>query len=302
METVLERLPDGARVTLVRLRSLGDCVLTTPAIALLKAHRPDLRLSVVVEPRFRAVFENNPAIEDLLPGHPRPVARSKPRLLVNLHGGTTSIMLTLASRAPLRAGFAHFRAQAAYNVRIPTAQEILGVDRTVHTAEHLASAVFYLGVPRQEIPRARIFSKIAARPAPYAVLHPFASSPEKTWPGERFQAVARSLERAGVKPLVLCGRGESPGVVPGVEAICGMPLAESIALIRGAALFVGNDSGPAHVAAACATPLVVLFGASDPEVWAPWKAPEAAQIVRPGIAEIQVEDVLAAIDRVGVRA
>jgi heptosyltransferase-3 len=45
-----------------------------------------------------------------------------------------------------------------YNVRIPRAQDILGVDRHVHTAEHLASAMFYLGVPRCEIPRARLFA------------------------------------------------------------------------------------------------------------------------------------------------
>ena len=65
----------------------------------------------------------------------------------------------------------------------------------------------------------------------------------------------------------------------------------------------GNDSGPAHIAAACGTPAVVLFGASDPVIWAPWKAPEAVQIVRGRHRDdIGVEDVLAAIDsREGAR-
>ncbi len=302
MTSVLDGLAEQARVTIVRLRSLGDCVLTTPALALLKAYRPDLRITVLVEPRFRAVFENNPDIECLVPGAAGAALKSRPQLLINLHGGTRSIALTAASFAPLRAGFAHFRGQSIYNVHIPRAQQILGEERTVHTAEHLASAMFYLGVPRQEIPRARIFPKTAARPSPYAILHPFASTLGKTWPAARFEAVARSLEASGVKPLILAGPGENPGLVRGVEALSGLPLSEVIALIRGASLFVGNDSGPAHIAAACGTPLVVLFGASDAQVWAPWKAPEAAQIARPSMDDIRVDEVLAAVDRVGVRA
>ena len=50
MNYVLDRLPDGARVAVIRLRSLGDSVLTTPALALLKQFRPDLKLSVVCDP------------------------------------------------------------------------------------------------------------------------------------------------------------------------------------------------------------------------------------------------------------
>ena len=46
MASVLDRLPHGARVAVIRLRSLGDCVLTTPALALLKEYRPDLKIAV----------------------------------------------------------------------------------------------------------------------------------------------------------------------------------------------------------------------------------------------------------------
>ena len=67
MESLLERLPSRSRIAVIRLRSLGDCVLTTPALALLKAHRPDLRVRVVVEPRFAGVFEGNPDIDEISP-------------------------------------------------------------------------------------------------------------------------------------------------------------------------------------------------------------------------------------------
>ena len=53
---------------MIRLRSLGDCVLTTPALALLKKHRPDLKITVVVEPRFAALFEGNPDVDEIRSG------------------------------------------------------------------------------------------------------------------------------------------------------------------------------------------------------------------------------------------
>jgi ADP-heptose:LPS heptosyltransferase len=151
--TVLEQLPPGARVAVIRLRSLGDCVLTTPALRLLKSARPDLSVAVVVEDRFRAVFSGNPDVERTLPPSIRDLRTFRPDLCLNLHGGTRSARLTALSGAGWRAGFEHFPNRFLYNVRIPKAQEILGVHRKVHTAEHLASAMFFLGVPAGEIPR-----------------------------------------------------------------------------------------------------------------------------------------------------
>ena len=108
----------------------------------------------------------------------------RPHLALNFHGGATSVRMMLAAASGLRAGFGHFRFQPMYNIRIPRAQEILGVDRKVHTAEHLASAMFYLGVPHVRDPAGAIVCRAAIpAPRPYAVLHPFASEAvDKTWP------------------------------------------------------------------------------------------------------------------------
>src|SRR5258708_38788009 len=151
MGPVLEGLQAGARIAVIRLRSLGDCVLTTPALHLLKSARPDLSVAVVVERAFAPIFEGNPDIDLILAPGTADIARWRPELVLNLHGGTRSAQLTLAARARLRAGFGLFRFSAIYNIRIPRAQEILGVERKVHTVEHLASAMFYLGVSITEI-------------------------------------------------------------------------------------------------------------------------------------------------------
>ena len=295
MTTILDRLPSGARVAVIRLRSLGDCVLTTPALHLLKSARPDLKLTIVVEDAFAPLFEGNPDIESILSPSTADIARLHPELVVNLHGGNSSAKLTFSSRARLRAGFTHFRFSALYNVRIPTAQQILKVHRKVHTAEHLASAVFFLGVPAREIPRANLFASPMTRSVPFAVIHPVASAVEKTWPAANFKKVADNL-CAEFKPVFIAGPGDSLAEFSDYECIAGAPLSQIKSLLAGASLFIGNDSGPAHMAAAFGVPTIVLFGPSDHEIWAPWKT-ESAVLKSDEIAKIEVSQVLEAAQR-----
>jgi len=297
--TVLERLPDCARVAVIRLRSLGDCVLTTPALSILKASRPDLEVGVVVEDRFAPIFEGNTAVATLFPPAVAPLRDWRPQLCLNLHGGTRSAGLTIASGARFRAGFAHFRFARAYNVLIPTAQEILGVDRVVHTAEHLASAMFFLGAQRVEIPRASLSAERRPGAPPYAVIHPIASHPDKTWPAERFLEVAAQL---GMASVFIAGPGEDLSAFQGHRTLSGAPLSEIKNLIANAALFIGNDSGPAHMAAAFGIPVVVLFGPSDVDVWRPWKTPSETLVGAGGIASISTDQVISALARLRVHA
>jgi ADP-heptose:LPS heptosyltransferase len=296
MTNVLDRLPEGARVAVIRLRSLGDSVLTTPALALAKQYRPDLKLSVVVEDRFAAVFTGNPDVHQILSPNAASVALLRPHLALNLHGGATSVRMMLAAASGLRAGFGHFRFQPMYNIRIPRAQEILDVDRAVHTAEHLASAMFHLGAPRTEIPRARLFAVPCSRSGPYAVLHPFASAPGKTWPPENFLAVAKHLRDQGIEPLFVAGADEDLSAFSAYSCFRGAPLEELKSLLAGAALFIGNDSGPAHIAAAFGRPVIALFGSSDIENWRPWRTESVALASPAGIGSIGVTQVLEAVE------
>jgi len=299
---LLERLPSGSRIGVIRLRSLGDCVLTTPALALLKAHRPDLKIGVVVEDRFRAVFEGSPHVNDILPPVARALAKWNPQMALNLHGGSRSMWLTATSGARIKAGFAHHAYSFLYTHKIPRAQEILGDARRVHTAEHLASAMFWMGVPRAEIPRARLAAATVQAGA-YAVLHPFASTPDKTWPAGHFIAVAEHLrDKVGLEPVFLAGPADDPSAFTNFRVVRNAPLAEVKSLMAGAQLFIGNDSGPAHIAAAFGVPVVVLFGPSDPVNWAPWRT-EGHVLTNPeSISCIAADEVIAAAEALRVRA
>ena len=294
--TCLGDLATGSRVALVRLRSMGDCVLTTPAIRILKEFRPDLEIGVVVDDRFRDVYTGNPDITTLFTPKRGALAGWGAALTVNLHGGTRSAWITALSLARWRAGFGHFRFQALYNCRLPRAQEVFGEERTVHTAEHVASAFFHLGLPITAIPAARLVAPQVARPSAYCVLHPQATAAEKIWPPDKFVALAEALESEHRLEPVFIGANEQELAPFGrFTTGAGTALKGVMSLIAGATMFVGNDSGPAHVAAAFGRPGVVLFGGSDPVVWAPWRCPQLCQIVHSPVAEITVETVLASL-------
>jgi heptosyltransferase III len=297
--TVLEQLPEGSRVAIVRLRSLGDCVLTTPALSLLKQFRPDLTLGISVEDRFRAVFEGNPAVSAVLPPTWQAVRGWKPALCLNLHGGTRSQWITALSGAKYRAGFANHSVTLAYNLRIPRAQRILGVHRTVHTAEHLASAVFALGVPLRDVPRGELYCGESPFTGKYAVLHPFASAPDKQWLPERFCEVARYLQLWNIKPVFLIGPEDDAAPFLAHQVFHGS-LDDVKRVLSKAHLFIGNDSGPAHMAATFGVPTVVLFGPSNPAIWGPWRT-ECEVVVAPdGISKVSVSRMIAALERLRI--
>jgi heptosyltransferase III len=95
----------------------------------------------------------------------------------------------------------------------------------------------------------------------FAVIHPFASSPRKRWPVAKFQEVARQLKM----PVRWCAGPEEKLD----EAVRIDNLYELACWLSTARVYIGNDSGISHLAAAVGTPVVVLFGPTDPAVWAP---------------------------------
>jgi len=104
----------------------------------------------------------------------------------------------------------------------------------------------------------------------YAVIHPGSGGRDKCWPADRFEAVADALAGRGIEPVMIVGEVElERGLRPARFPARSPTPAELVSLLSGAAVFVGNDSGPAHVAAALGTPTVAVFRTTDPLVWGP---------------------------------
>jgi hypothetical protein len=111
------------------------------------------------------------------------------------------------------------------------------------------------GIPR--IPCATVRENFAA-------IHPFSGNPGKNWPLEKYRAMARRLER--VMPVRWCAGVDDP---PLENAVRIPDLYDLACWLAGARLYIGNDSGVTHLAAAVGTPVLALFGPTDPQVWAP---------------------------------
>ncbi len=295
--SVLPDLPLGAEILVIRLRSIGDVVLTLPAIEALHEWCPDFRISFLVQPFCAALVEGHPAISHVLLltdfwPTVRMLRRRRFAAVFNLHAGPTSALLTGFSGAPLRVCWARRQYSFVYNVEVPSSFPVEGrVPR--HAAEHRAQQFLWAGMPAGNIPPARVYPQadaIAAveriltdkglpRGQRYAVLRPGAGDVSKRWPVENFAAIARWLrERYALTPVVNLGPGDEAiaaevreRLAPLGVIVDSLDLRQLMALLGGASLFVGNDTGPTHIAAALQKRCVAIFGTSDSAAWYPWK-------------------------------
>jgi ADP-heptose:LPS heptosyltransferase len=275
----------------------------------LKAWRPDLRIAVLVESSNEEVLSHNPDLDQVLtiPGDQgflnsllsraavlRKIRGARFDCCINLHGGSTSAWLTLLSGSANRVGLRKFRNTFAYTetLDIPARK----ADGTKwHTVEYQMQWLHQLGLPEGTIPSLRVVPApeldgpvlnrlhgLGLNPgSPYAVIQPTSKFFTKEWTREGFAETAGYLAKEHGFQVVLTGGPGEEAKLRSVAERCreevlvcaGVSLGELLWVLRGAKLFVGNDSGPTHLAAALGVPTVVLFGSSDAEVWFPWNAP-----------------------------
>jgi hypothetical protein len=153
----------------------------------------------------------------------------------------------------------------------------------IHASAWLAQSAEELGIPAtSEAPALEPTAHESAAaahllerlPHGFLSLHPGSGAPRKNWPAERFAAVASAL--SGRRPWLLVeGEADREAVeavrqrAPGAIVAKGLPPRVLGALLSRAGLFIGNDSGVSHLAAAFGAPTLALFGPTDPAVWAP---------------------------------
>lgn len=145
-----------------------------------------------------------------------------------------------------------------------------------------------------------------ALPPSYALLTP-GSSPHrqvKRWPVERYGELAVALAERGLTPVVIGGAAEREAgralarAYPQTLDLCGRTdLAELASLARGAAIVVGNDTGPLHLAALCGAPVVALFSRESDPVKARPPGPAVTVLQRDSLASLPISEVLEAVDR-----
>jgi ADP-heptose:LPS heptosyltransferase len=121
------------------------------------------------------------------------------------------------------------------------------------------------------------------------------------WPVENYRALASALA-AGIEPVFIGGASDDLTPFRAWRIQQGGSLEQLKSLLAGASLFIGNDSGPAHMAAAFGLPLVMLWGNSNPAIWSPWKTEHVLLHDPHGIARIEVQRALQGVEHLRVLA
>jgi predicted lipopolysaccharide heptosyltransferase III len=333
-------------VLVVRLRSIGDTVLATPSLHALRRFLPDARIDVLLEDWVAPLLEGSREVDRVVTVERKSTAS---RLFVahrlraenydvvyNLHGGSTAALLTRATGARHRVGYADYAYASLHNHTAPPSSELWGREKT-HSVEQQLALLGWTGVPVTDRPATRLAvtpeasSSVARRlreagiddSDAFVLVHPAAAFETKTWAAENFARIVEHLAGRGLKAVAVAAHSEAK-VIADVRTHTRAPLVsftdlrlpEITALAARASVFVGNDSGVAHIAAAAGVPQVVVFGSSNVAHWRPW-AHAPAEVVReempcapcPGytcaefdapecIRRVSVERVTVAIERV----
>jgi ADP-heptose:LPS heptosyltransferase len=285
------------RILFVTSNRIGDAVLSTGLLDHLIRLHPDSRVTVACGPAAAGVFARMPNLERLLPMEKRRYgghwlglwaasAGTVWDLVVDIRASALSWLLLTRGRAVARERGGHKTAQLASLLRLSPPP--LPVAWTAPEDRARAAALLPAG-------------------GPVLALAPTANWSGKVWPAERFVALARALlagPLAGGRVAVFAGPGEAERALA-APVLAGLPraidlagrltLPEAAACFARCALFVGNDSGPMHLAAAAGAPTLGLFGPAHVAEYAPAGRRAAVAVARgPGIGDLPVADALAA--------
>jgi len=286
------------KILVIRLRSIGDTVLATPSLFALKRFLPNAEVDILVEDWVAPLLDEHPHVNkvitikrDSLTARAR-VARqiraSRYDVVYNLHGGTTATLLTRATGARHRVGYSTYQYSNLHNHQSPSSSVLWKQPKT-HSAEQQMALLGWTGIPVSDRPPTQLAVTTKAlttvdsqlRQAgldgkKIALIHPAAAFATKQWAAENFARVTEFLADAGFACVAIAGPNEtavlndllSKSAVKVVTFAATLP--EVSALAARSQLFVGNDSGIAHIASAVGTSSVVIFGSSNIVHWRPW--------------------------------
>lgn len=339
------------RILVVRMSSLGDVVHTIPVVAALRRALPDAHLDWLVDGRYGELVELVPVVDHVvaarasgrsdwraLPGVVRMLRTSRYDVALDLQGLLRSAAIARLSGARRVIGFkpAHLRepmARFLYTEAHEIGQPVHVVEKSLALAGALGARSEKWEFPISEPPGA---TSAAARDLlgmspteAFVLINPGSAWSSKCWPPERYGALAARLSsEEALRSVITWGPGEEARAQAVADASSGaaMPspptsLVDLIAIARAASIVVAGDTGPLHIAAAVGTPVVGVYGPSDPRRNGPWdplddvvsprtgcrcqssRVGSGGVVVRrcvqstPCLSEISVEDVAAAVAR-----
>lgn len=302
------------RILVVKIDHLGDVITATPALRALRDAHPDAEIDLLLHPSVAPLFEGSPlATRVLAYASPRygrsgevpatavgPPVPSGARYdtIIELRGDGRTLALPFRVGATRRLDRGSARLRDWLERRLGAGRPPLHeVEANLAIVRPLLGARSEAAPPRVEahVPpaaRASLAKRLAeagvAEHRPIVVVHPGASWRPRAWRPERFAAIADRIGAhydaqvvyvgsAGERDVEAAVRSHASGKALAMFGTLSIP--EVAALLQRSRLLIGNDSGIAHLAAACGTPVVALFGPQDPRRFRPWADPERAIVL-----------------------
>jgi heptosyltransferase-1 len=291
---------------IVRLGSLGDVVHGIPVAAALRQEFPSSRVDWMVDPRYVELLDLVRGIDRRIAVDPRAIRHGEGRrrfretlrelrhteydAVIDLQGLVKSAMLARSVRGRMTIGFPR------RHLREPFARLFYTSAPDPGEATHVIYNNLELLAPLKvldrrvrfplEIPQTATVRQVIDRfePHGYVLINPGAAWPNKQWPPQRFGEVASAIARdLGWRSLVLWGPGEQEMAHAVVAASTGAAdasppttITDLVGIARRARLMLSGDTGPLHIGAAVGTPIVALFGPTQPERNGPWALDDIA--------------------------
>jgi heptosyltransferase-3 len=237
------------RRLVIRPGAIGDCILWLPSLDHVVAEYTEVWILSAVVPLIRIADRvcslASTGIDTFAVGNIEP----EEGLVRRLRSFDSIVSWYGANRPEFREALASLGVPCQFHAALPPA------DYSGHATDFFAQQV---GAPANLIPRIRIEGAV---PRDSVVVHPFSGSARKNWPLPLYQELARKL------PCAVEWTAGPEEQLAGAKRF--ENLGDLAVWLRGARLYIGNDSGITHLAAAAGVPTLGLFGPSSPETWAP---------------------------------
>jgi ADP-heptose:LPS heptosyltransferase len=305
--------PEKEHILVIRLGALGDLVFCFQAFHEIRQAHPEAKIALLTRAPFASFARSLPWFDRIIiDTHPtfatplgwlkmrQEIADFEPAVVYDLQGKRRQTVLYALLGGP----FGPAWSGAAPLCKFPRPRP----KPDMHWTDFLAAQLRAAGVPARPAPDLAWFDAPVGKfslPSRFAVLIPGCSpnALHKRWPSQKFAALARTLRKKGLACVVVGTKTASviKAFVPEVIDLCGWTsLFELAGILRRAALVIGNDTGPLHIAAALQTPTVALFsGKSDPV----WSKPPGAKVSwrqSTNIEDLNVANVVSAIEELGL--
>ena len=303
------------RILLIRPSALGDVLRTVPVAASIRKAFPSSTVHWIVQDGFKDAIRAHPAVDDVIPFPRRELARwwrSGPvaaqtwrffkslandyDLAFDLQGLGRSGLMLRASKARRRVGFANARefGWIGANERHSLPRDMHAVDRMLGLLQ--AAGIEPIADMRLTVPPdcQEVWEELSKQHdlRDHVVFAPTSRWRSKEWPLQRWEQLAEAMFDVGVERIALIGAADERAVLEQIAARNSNRIAVlageasvgvSMAAVRDARLLVANDSAMLHAAVGLATPMVGLFGPTDPALTGPYghqddtiRSPEAA--------------------------